>query len=68
LLLAIAAAALIVAVLALFSIIILADGWVVLVIIEAIAVALQYILYFGFFVLLPLAIDAMLLWGVFVQH
>jgi hypothetical protein len=42
--------------------------WPMIVIISAIASALMFVLYFGLWAILPLALDAFLLWGVLAQH
>lgn len=56
------------AVITLFGWVIPAYLWPVLVIVGALASILLYILYFGIYSLVPIAIDAVLLWGVLVQH
>jgi hypothetical protein len=64
----IAGASLLAAAAALFGLII-PEGWFVpLVIVGSITSILLYVLYFGLFSLLPIGIDAILLWGIFVQH
>jgi len=55
------------AALALLGIAIPADWWPVLVVSGAIASSLLYILYFGPYALLPVAIDAALLWGLQIE-
>ena len=45
-----------------------ANGWTPLVIVSAVASAALYLLFFGVNALVPLAIDAFLLWGVIAQH
>lgn len=63
----VAAASFIAALLALFGWLIPANWFAPLIVVAAIASALVYVLYFGLFALAPLAIDAVLLWGVFTQ-
>jgi hypothetical protein len=59
--------ALIAALLALFGWLIPANWFAPLIVVAAIASALLYVLYFGLFALAPLAIDVVLMWGVFTQ-
>ena len=53
--------------LALFGWLVPAHWFAPLIVAAAIASILLYILYFGAFALLPLALDALLLWGVLAQ-
>jgi hypothetical protein len=55
------------AVLGILGIVVPASWWPILVVVAAVASILLYVLYFGVFALLPLAIDAVLLWGVLFQ-
>lgn len=52
---------------ALFGLVIPASWWRPLMLVAGIASALLYVLYFGKWALLPLALDAVLLWGVLAQ-
>ena len=63
-----AGASFIAALLALFGWLIPANWFAPLVIVAALASAVLYVLYFGLFALLPLAIDIVLIWGVFTQN
>jgi hypothetical protein len=63
-----AGASFIAALLALFGWLIPANWFAPLVIVAALASAVLYVLYFGLFALLPLAIDIVLMWGVFTQN
>jgi hypothetical protein len=45
-----------------------AGWWPVIVIVSAVASTLLYLLYFGVWALLPLALDLALLWGVLFRH
>ncbi len=56
------------AILGLFGVIVPTQWWPALVVAGAIASALLYILYFGLFSVIPIVIDVILLWGVFVQN
>ena len=55
------------ALLAIFGWLVPANWFTPLVIVASGASAVLYILYFGLFALIPLAIDAVLLWGVLTQ-
>ncbi|HBY96736.1 MAG: hypothetical protein M5U01_37725 [Ardenticatenaceae bacterium] len=57
-----------VAALSLFRLVIPADWWSPLVLVSTVASLLLYALYFGPWALLPMAIDAVLLWGMLVQN
>src|SRR5512136_1715234 len=64
----IAGASLLAAAAALFGLII-PEGWFVpLVIIGSIASILLYMLYFSVYSIIPIALDAVLLWGMLAQH
>jgi len=65
---ALAAAGFLAALLALFGWLIPANWFVPLVVIAAITSGLLYVLYFGLNSLIPLAVDAVLLWGVLIQN
>ena len=54
--------------LGLFGILVPANLWSLLVVAGAIASMLLYVVYFGVFALIPMIIDAVLLWGVFAQN
>jgi hypothetical protein len=56
------------ALLSLFGWIVPSDWWGVLVAVGSAASIVLYILFFSVFSLLPIAIDVILLWGVFLQH
>ena len=45
-----------------------AHWWLPLVVVAAVASLLLYVLYFGVWALLPMALDAVLLWGVLARH
>jgi len=53
---------------ALFGWLIPASWWTVLVMVGAVASAILYVLYFSSNALIPLAINAFLLYGIFVLH
>lgn len=53
---------------ALFGWLIPADWWAALVMVDAAASAMLYLLYFSLNALVPLAIDAFVLWGVFALN
>ena len=56
------------AVLGLFGVIVPAQWWPALVVVAAVASMLLYVLYFGLFSIIPIVIDLVLLWGLFVQN
>ncbi len=56
------------AILSLFSWIVPANWWLPLIITATISSTLLYVLYFGLWSLIPFGLDAILLWGVVVQH
>lgn len=64
----VSAAAFMAAVLALFGLFVPAGWWPTLVLVGATTSFLLYVLYLGRWAALPIAIDAVLLWGVLVQH
>jgi hypothetical protein len=56
------------AVLGLFGVVIPANWWTPLVLVAVVASVLLHVLYLGRWALLPIVVDAVLLWGVLVQH
>ena len=50
-----------------FGVVIPVDWWRPLVLVSAVASMLLYALYFGLWALLPIVIDAVLLWGILMQ-
>ena len=50
-----------------FGAVVPVDWWQPLVVVAAVASALLYVLYFGMWALIPLVVDAVLLWGVLAQ-
>ncbi len=64
----IAGACFLVAILALFGLIIPAEWWGVLVGIASASSLALYLLYLGPWAIMPMAIDLFLLWGIFVVH
>ncbi len=52
----------------LYRLVVPANWWLPLVLVGAAASILLYVLYYGMFSLLPIALDLVLLCGVLVQH
>lgn len=64
----IAGASFLAAVLSLFGWIVPAEWWLTLVVVAAVSSIALYVLYFGLWAILPMAVDVLLLWGVLAQH